>query len=428
MRIYRELLDKVKKQFDVSKPVGLILSGIVGCGKTTLVEMLFSELQKSYELFIYSGDDVRFRHAVAEDTKYILNDVKSKTKKKALVFVDEIQKSEEAFDAIKVAFDSGLISFIVSGSNPAYLNTIAKKRLQRRADLNLVLPISLRELSIDKGFVGKDVHFENILWKTDNIDSLQLPKCEIPPDFYNTIQEYFIYGGLPLVLTSEGQEKKLREIKLTVERGFDLMSKDNNSIAETIRIELADLHSQEFAYKNILNKTRLRRRDTINVVIDELINHGYLYKKSPILFYAGKSSYLSTFSYTDPGIVSYLTGDYSVTGEKFGFRVEGYIHARLSYIIYNSVFKSQLYYYKPHALDSNKNIRYQPGEIDFIFSFNKKIIPIEVKATLKRQNINTTLLLEVIDQKKSPFGVILYGGEPYIDYALKILYWPYWLV
>ena len=196
----------------------------------------------------------------------------------------------------------------------------------------------------------------------------------------------------------------------------------------TIRIELADLHPQEFAYKNILNKTRLRRRDTIYGVIDDLLNHGYLFKKNPILFYPGKSSYLSTFSYSDPGIVSYLTGEYSAAGEKLGFRIEGYIHARLSYLIYNSVFKSQLHYYKPHALDSNKNIRYQPGEIDFIFSFGKKIIPIEVKSALKRQNIDTNLLLEVIDQKKSPFGIILYGGEPYIDYTLKIIYWPYWLV
>lgn len=427
MNIYRELLDKIKLQMNQKNSFGLILSGIVGCGKTTLVETLLLDQKNNYDLFSYSGDDVRFRQAVAEDSRYILNDVKSKSKRRALVFVDEVQKSEEVFDALKIAFDSHQISFVVTGSNPAYLNTVAKKRLQRRADLNLLLPISLRELSIHQGFISKEIHFENILWNTNKIDEIQLPQFEVPADFYELMDSYFIYGGLPLVLTTNGNDNKLREIRLTVERGFDLMSADNSSIAESIRIELASLQSQEFTYKNILHKTRLRKRDLINQVIDELINHGYLFKKTPILLYPGKASYLSTYSYIDPGIVSYLTGEYSVD-MKNGFQIEGYIHSRLSYMIYNSVKKSHLFYYKPHSLDTNKNIRYQPGEIDFIFSHGKKLIPIEVKSAKRRQNINVDLLTKFIENQKISFGVVLYGGEPYIDYSLKILYWPYWLV
>lgn len=428
MAIYRELLDKILIQMRPEKHFGLILSGIVGCGKTTLIEMLFSEQKNNYELFSYSGDDVRFRQAVAEDSRYILNDVKGKTKRKALVIVDEVQKSEEVFDALKMAFDSHQISFVVTGSNPAYLNTVAKKRLQRRADLNLMLPISLRELGIHRGVISKEIHFENILWKTNSLDEIQLPQYEVPADFSRAIDEYFIYGGLPLALTTDGHENKLREIRLTVERGFDLMSEDNSSIAESVRIELAALQSQEFTYKNILNKTRLRSRDFINHIIDELINHGYLFKKTPVLFYPGKSSYLSTFSYVDPGIVSYLTGEYSADIINTGFRIEGYVHARLSYMVYNSVIKSHLNYYKPHSLDTNKNIRYQPGEIDFIFTHGKKIIPIEIKSTNRRRNIDTHLLTKFLKNQRLPFGVVLYGGEPYIDYSLKILYWPYWLV
>ncbi len=427
MPIYRELLDKILIQMKPETPFGLILSGIVGCGKTTLVELLFSAQKNNYDLFNYSGDDVRFRQTVADDSRYILNEVKSKAKKRALVFVDEVQKSEEVFDALKMAFDEAKISFIVSGSNPAYLNTIAKRRLQRRADINLVLPISLRELAIHMRIVSKEVQFEHILWQTKDLEDILLPKYELTADFSRTIEEYFIYGGLPLSLISEGHENKLREIRLTVERGFDLMSADNSSIAESIRVELANLHSQEFTYKNILNKTRLRRRDLINEVIDELINHGYLFKKSPLLFYPGKSSYMSVFSYADPGIVSYLTGEYS-TNFQSGFRTEGYIHARLSYMIYNSVLKSHLYYFKPHSLDSNNNIRYQQGEVDFIFSHGKKIIPIEVKSTTKRNNIDISSLSNLIRNQKLNFGIVLYGGEPYIDYSHKILYWPYWLV
>ncbi|MBC7466239.1 MAG: hypothetical protein H7256_09620 [Bdellovibrio sp.] len=37
----------------------------------------------------------------------------------------------------------------------------------------------------------------------------------------------------------------------------------------------------------------------------------------------------------------------------------------------------------------------------------------------------TTFLKE---HKTVPFGIILYGGVPYVDKKNNILFWPYWLV
>lgn len=61
------------------------------------------------------------------------------------------------------------------------------------------------------------------------------------------------------------------------------------------------------------------------------------------------------------------------------------------------------------------------GEIDFIFSHGKEIIPIEIKSATRWQNIEINLLTKFIKEKRSPFGVVLYRGELYIDYSLKIL-------
>lgn len=427
--IYRELLSKIVGELRSEKPHGIILTGIVGCGKTTLIEAALLELSKEFEIFSFSGDDSVFRQKIIEDSKYLYSLVISQTNKRALIFVDEIQKIDEIFDALKIAFDKGKISFIVSGSNPAYLSSNAKKRLQRRATQIFMLPISLREYFVGQSWVPKDSLdlFEKILWECKNLKELTLPELTINNEMNQFVQNYFVYGGLPLSILASTPEKKLKEIQLTTERGFDLMSRDNSAVGEMVRYELAHLNSKEFTYKNILGKTRVKQRKIINIYIDDLINHGYLVKKQPLLFFKDKSSYLSVFSFIDPGIVSYITALYDFETTK-GTRIEAYVHSRLFYLTVNSSLKAFINYFKPHSLDTNKNIRYSDGEIDFIFSHGNRMIPIEVKSINNFSKIDTSLLVSFAKDNRSPFSIVLYGGIPYVDQSNNILFWPWWLI
>lgn len=394
-----------------------------------MVHKLLDQLKDKYEVFSFTGDDVIFRRSVTEDSNFIYNEIRSKTTKSAVVFIDEVQKTEDVFDALKIAFDKGGISFIVSGSNPAYLSTVAKRRLQRRADQIYMLPLSLGEIFVDKGLVDKNSlrHFEQILRNEDNLNNLHLPQTTLRDEETKLIDSFFLYGGLPLAYTATNTEDKLLEVRLTVERGFDLMSVDNNSIAENVKFELANLNSKEFTYKHILTKTRLKRRDDINKVIDELINHGYLFKKKLSFLPEDKSSYLSTYSYIDPGIVTYLTGNSDLI-DAIGSQVESYVHARLAYMSLNSPFKSEVSYYKPFIQDDNGSLKYMPGEIDFIFKQGKRVIPIEVKYSRTINSIKVPLLEKFIKERNCPFGIVLYGGVPLIEKKTKILYWPYWMI
>lgn len=430
MYIYRELQDYLIKNISSSQPKAYILSGIVGCGKTTMIQALLAELKADFEIFQFSGDDIQFRSSVAKDSHYLVQQILSKTNKKPFVFIDEVQKSESIFDALKIAFDSHHISFIVSGSNPAYLASIAKKRLQRRAEHLYMLPLSLPEILLSEKIIPKDdlFLFYDIIWSCNNLDELPKTQLLFTERISNISNTYFRFGGLPLAYINHDQNQKLIEIKLTVERGFDLFTVENNDASEIIKIELAHLHSKEFAYNNIFARTRTNRRDTINKVINELINHDYVVRKRPLLLKEHKSSYLSVFSYIDPGIVTYLTAELG-ENENMGFRVEGYIHARLDHFIKNASLKCELGYYKPHSIDKNNKVKYTPGEIDFILKKGKKILPIEVKATSNRDQINTTYITTFLKEHKlAPFGIILYGGAPYADKKNHILFWPYWLV
>jgi predicted AAA+ superfamily ATPase len=427
--IYRELQQKIESHFDQDQAQGLILSGIVGCGKTTMIEAILKSWDSKFEIFRFTGDSTLFREAVRKDSEYLSNYIKEKTTKKALLFIDEVQKCEEVFDAIKFAFDKGKVSFIVSGSNPAYLATVARRRLQRRAELFIMLPFSLPELIANKKIISQKnlFEFERILWHESSLLKFNLPDLTIRNDITNIYKEYFIYGGLPLSVLSEKPDQKLTQIRLTVERGFELMSKENNSLDDTIRIELAHLHSKEFAYKNIFGKARIKSRDHVNQAIDQLINHGYLVRKRPLFLDENRTSYLSIFSYTDPGIVSYLTGEYNLD-LVIGNRVEGYIHERLSALISNSPFKSSLHYFKPYTIDVNNKVKYQSGEVDFIFQHGRRIIPIEVKASLSLNNLDLSPIENFIKQNTVPFGIVIYGGVPYYDKKRKLLFWPFWLV
>lgn len=439
--IYRELLGKIKwylhSDIDGALSKGVILSGVVGCGKTTLVQRVLNDLSSEFKVFHFSGDDIQFRNKIAEDSFYLLKMIRSQTQSRALIFVDEVQKSEAVFDALKVAFDSKQCSFIVSGSNPAFLSSVAKKRLQRRAYHFQMLPLSISEILVAKGIVSNSSQsiFTNFIL---NFNSNEPPKLidekqwnlnlSLNSEIQTICHTFFNYGGLPLSYLSKSSMEKLMEIRLTVERGFELFDTANDFLGEKVQLELAQLQSQEFTYKNIMEKTRTRNRDAINDTINELINHGYLVKKKPLLLKDGKSSYLSIYSYIDPGIATYLLGN-TPSDNEIGFWLEGYIHARLNNIIQNAPLVTELGYYKDHTIDSNGKTKFlNQDEIDFVLIRGRNILPIEVKINSDMNAINTSFLEKFISKKKLPFGIVIYGGVPQFNKSKKILYWPYWLI
>jgi predicted AAA+ superfamily ATPase len=76
------------------------VSGIVGCGKPTFINHCLEALAENLEIFKFNGDESLFRQKIIDDSSYLLKVVKSKTGKKSLIFVDEVQKCEGIFDAL----------------------------------------------------------------------------------------------------------------------------------------------------------------------------------------------------------------------------------------------------------------------------------------------------------------------------------------
>lgn len=402
------------------------MSGIVGCGKTTLIQKLIGNLK--FQVFSFTGDDVIFRESIRKDSKFLHDFVRSKTSHKSILFIDEVQKCEEIFDAVKYAFDHGQIHFIISGSNPEFLSTEARKRLQRRATFIRLQPFSIPEILESQSDIkiGYAQSFFDFLWQSVKIKDLDLPQLSRSSNLDTQMKRYFKIGGIPLSFLAQDEFQSLSEIQKIVERGFLPVFSDNHNLFDLVLTDLAKQHSKEFSYQGVFQRTGLKRRDPINAIVAQLKGHGYLYEKRPFFDEDDqKRSYLLTYSYCDPGIVSYLSG--RLDESDLGFRIEGMIHSRLAYLSQFIPLKSQINYFKPYSIDINNKVKFRPGEIDFIFTIGKRIIPLEVKANAELGSIDTKMIESFVHANKCPFGVVFYGGIPYVDYKKKLIFWPYWL-
>ena len=108
--------------------------------------------------------------------------------------------------------------------------------------------------------------------------------------------------------------------------------------------------------------------------------------------------------------------------------MEGYLHNRLTQILQLKALKTHINYYKPFTIDANNKVKYGAGEIDFVVTVGKRLIPLEAKAGIDRSQIDTSLLVDFIKRQGIAFGIIAYGGLPHWDKRNRILYWPYWLI
>lgn len=425
-----------------------IISGTVGSGKTTMVANFLRspQLLKKRQVFTFTLDDVILRRDVASDSFYFVSYVQARSTgaKKSLCFVDEVQKSEAVFDAIKLAWDQG-IDFIVSGSNPEYLETQASVRLQRRSIIIDMKPLSLPEILHHKGHLGprfdlannEDLFFSMLDGSFDHTAVLSYIKgLETAPieKIMKICSNYWLRGGLPKAYLAKTLTQAFQHIQASVERGFAPILQDTMDIFDVITVELAQQTAHEFSYENFFQRIRSKNRDRVNLVISKLMAHGYLKAKRPYIP-LGKTSYFVTYSFIDPGFIAYLTDTTKTTPEWEGSTIESYVHARLDQILSLRARKSTLCYFKPYTVretDGKEEIRFKEGEIDFVVYFGAlssgRSMGIEVKRAIDVDFAGVSCLLQGIEQGDIKFGVVLYGGMPRIEWQRKIIFWPWWLI
>ncbi|MCG2701323.1 ATP-binding protein [Candidatus Parcubacteria bacterium] len=221
MLIKRTLHQEITKYINSTEAI--VVTGMRRVGKTTLLQMLFDELQTDNKLFLDLENPLNQKYFSVENYDAIIDSFSElgiNSNKQSYIFLDEIQSLPQIPSIIKYLIDHYQIKFFLSGSASFYIKNLFSESLSGRKYIFELSPFSFEEFLLAKKInppVKKDVISE----------STHL--------FYTRyLNEYIRYGGFPgVVMESSFQEKikKLEDIfssywSLEVERLSDFRKKD----------------------------------------------------------------------------------------------------------------------------------------------------------------------------------------------------------
>jgi hypothetical protein len=355
------------------------ISVIIGprqSGKTTLMELLKEHLGKKGERTLYLNLDIEWDRPHFDSQLALLKKIELELgKERGFVFIDEIQRKENAGLFLKGLFDLKLpYKFIVSGSGSLELKEKIHESLMGRKRLFELTTITFLEFVNHK----TDYKYRNNLSSFFEIEKDNAQQLLI---------EYMNYGGYPrVVLESELNEKN----KIIDEIYRSVLEKD---IAYLLKVEkteafnsLIKLLSGQIG--NLMNYSELS--STLNISHQTLKKYLWYAQKifllelvSPYARNIRKEITKSPVPYFwDLGLRNYSLGIFGHVNSpsEQGFLFENFVFLLLKTRTAFSSTKLNFWRTKDKA------------EVDFILESGKKITPIEVKfKSLKKEEVPRSL-------------------------------------
>ena len=360
-----------------------VITGVRRCGKSYLLKEIYYNYLlsigvKKQNIIIVELDDLRnanYRNPLELD-KYIRSIVNPN--EYYYVFIDEVQ----------------LIDTII---NPVYTNGVIKLANKNSKNVisfvDLILGLS-REKNIDLYVTGSN----SKMLSTDIVTEFRdkATNINIKPlsfeEFYNykqvseleTIYEYMMYGGMPLAVLKDYDEKKSYLVNLFQTTYFKDILDHNNLKKSEVLDELCNIISEESG--QLINSERLSniyksvKKETIDkTTIERYLNYfldSFLISEAKRYDIKGNSEIgaLRKYYFIDNGLRNARLN--------FAFNDEGQMLENIVYneLIYNgySVNIGTI-----NSIEKNKEGKSvkKNYEIDFIISKKNKICPIEVKSS-----------------------------------------------
>jgi hypothetical protein len=359
--IKRNILEDLRR--DLEKKEIALLIGPRQAGKTTLMKILQGELEKKGERTLFLSLDFEHDRQYFVSQQSLIKKIELEIGKNGgFVFIDEIQRKENAGIFLKGLYDLNLpYKFIVSGSGSVDLKAKVKESMVGRKRVYELYPISLIEFLNFK----TDYKYEGNL-----ADFLSLEK----PKLDEVLLEYFNFGGYPRVILETELRDKIRTIDeiyqgyIEKDITYLLKVKKTEAFSSLIKI-LADQTGKLINYSEISN--------TLGISVPALKNYLWYAEKTYILqritpFYRNLRSEISkspTVYFSDTGLRNYSLGIFGqlTRPDDLGF-----------------VFQNQVFLVLKEKLRwSNAEIHYwrskSGAEIDFVIELGRKVIPVEVK-------------------------------------------------
>ncbi len=359
--IKRHLLEEIKKHLS-KKEITLII-GPRQVGKTTLMLQLKDYLEKKGEKTLFFNLDIEADKDYFVSQNSLLKKINLEIgKSKGYIFIDEIQRKENAGLFLKGLYDSNLpYKFIVSGSGSLELKEKIHESLVGRKMVFELNPVSFLEFVNFK----TDYKYEDKLFDFFDLEQNKTKQL---------LLEYLMFGGYPRIVTEDIKTEKNRLMDeifssyLIKDISYLLKVEKTDSFASLIKL-LANQSGE------LVNFSKLS--SALGVSIQTVKKYLWYAEKTFVIkmitpyFHNKKKEIVKSPSvyFYDLGLRNYAVGDFG--NER--------IIERNDFIFQNFILNCL----KEKLLFSGKEIHFwrskDNSEVDFVIVEGEKLIPLEVK-------------------------------------------------
>ena len=399
----------------VSKSIQLkeitILVGARQVGKPTLLKHIAAKLHKNQQQTLFLNFDIEKDAAYLESQEKLIKKASLEFgDKRGYLFIDEIQRKQNAGLFLKGIYDSGFPhKLIVTGSGSLELKEKISESLMGRKDLITMRSVSFREL----------VNYQTNYKYTDKLEYYFESE---EGSTYNKLLEYLTYGGYPRLVTEKTSESKsriIREIFNTyVTRDITqlLNLRSPEKFVRFIRL-LATRIGEISNYSNLASE--------INISTDTLKQYLYYAEQTFTIdtvkpFYTNPSKELvksPVFYFTDLGLLNFALNRFG----QFYKEQSGFLFQNLIYLMLKDKYYNEL-----------DNIRYwrtkEKAEVDFVVKDKNGVIPFEVKFSSLKKDSFSRSFRSFIDkyQPKEAYIVNIDRNSTALLNQTTIHFIPFW--
>ncbi len=379
MKIKRTVIEEINEWIGTEKI--LILKGARQVGKTTILQHIQNTLKTEHKVTKYFSIDQELNNPLFEDAKLLIKFIEEQYADNFVyIFLDEFQYIKNAGLFLKIIFDKlkTKCQLIVSGSSSLEITKTSEFLTGRKIDFN-INTLSFKEFVSFKS----EYQFKQI-FSIDDFQEIEIFNKMYFNELKYQITEYLQYGGYPeVVITTNHKHKNmiLKELISTyIQKDIAGFLKIENIVGFNNLLKILVNQSGNLVNKNELCNTLRLGHDTINKYLSILSGTYVLNFVTPYFSNIRKEiTKMKKVYYSDFGIRkivnNYNYNSNSIQSFDFidGATIENFVFLELQKM--NLI--EQINYYRTIA----------KSEIDFIFQYNSKLIPLEVKFSGKIKTI-----------------------------------------
>lgn len=400
-----------------------LITGPRQVGKTTLMKQLEEELKRQGEKTLFLDlDREEDRPFFDSQNRLIQRIVYEIGEKKGYVFIDEIQRKENAGVFLKGIYDMNLpYKLIVSGSGSLELKEKIHESLAGRKRIFELFPLSFSEC-VDFKTEYRYTNLRNTLTQLTPFFDLYTARTR------EYFEEYLNFGGYPrVVLEKEAHTKKaiIEEIyRSYLERDISVLLniQKTESLTHLVRI----LAAQSGSLVNIseLSNTLGIAEQTVKKYIWYLEKTFIIQKVTPFFKNIRKEiTKASIYYFVDLGLKNYSLNQFGTATlimPPQGFLFQNFVFNVLKEELREKFSSATIHFWRTQ----------DKAEVDFIINTGLEIIPVEVKYShIKEPGANRSFKSFLSKYKPQKAFVVHLGEEfPPVDFqGSKVYFIPYYL-